>query len=157
MRILNRLYSSFNIRAIIQKEYKHVLVLWPNCAFISTKGAEIRPSVVSQKSENVSWILMQTKIITHESFLIISCHFCNMLHVIFIFYFRNATQQLQRNTVSLREASQDSAHRPLKCRLVLMEMRKVNVIGHWIGHSDSLRLLYLMKVCCHTTFWYVFY
>lgn len=94
---------------------------------------------------------MQTKIITYESFLIISCHFCNMLHVIFIFYFRNATQQLQRNTVSLGEASQDSAHRPLKCRLVLMEMRKVNVIGHWIGHSDSLHLLYLMKVCCHTT------
>lgn len=52
----------------------------------------------------------------------------------------------------LRETSQDSAHRPLKCRLVLMEMRKVNVIGHWIGHFDSLHLLYLMKVYCHTTF-----
>lgn len=66
---------------------------------------------------------------------------------------KNATQQLGREILYLLgETSQDSAHRPLKCRLVLMEMRKVNVIGHWIGHLDSLHLLYLMKVYCHTTF-----
>lgn len=97
---------------------------------------------------------MQTKIIIYELFTIINFHSCNIQPAIFIFYFKKKMQLSNSREILylLRETSQDSAHRPLKCRLVLMEMRKVNVIGHWIGHFDSLHLLYLMKVYCHTTF-----